>query len=251
MGLIKKGVELAKAIRPLDYVNQGAIVLAVDSSYIAVGFYIYQEDRDDAKKHYYAKFGSRPMNEREARFSQPKRELFGLKEALRMNKAWLFAARNLIVETDAKYIKGMIENPDMMPTATINRWIDSILMYHFTLRHKAGATFGPDGLSRRPTQDNDPAFDPCSDDEDVEIGLPEFVVADPSEPKPLDILDFVDQIDTRTGYFYGIANSVEDLEEELGKADLQRGQEKLELQQNLARAGRTISSEHAELCSNW
>ena len=52
------------------------------------------------------------------------------------------------VETDAKYIKGMIENPDMMPTAMINCWIDEILMYQFILRHKAGVTFGPDRLSR-------------------------------------------------------------------------------------------------------
>jgi len=140
MELIKEGVRQAKAIRPLDYNNQGAIVLAVDSSYIGVGFYIYQEDINDPKKHYYAKFGSRPLNDREARFSQPKRELFGLKEALRMNKRWLFGSRKLVVETDAKYIKGMLDNPDMMPNATINRWIDEISLYKFTLRHKAGIT---------------------------------------------------------------------------------------------------------------
>jgi len=137
MEAIKEGVRQAKAIRPLDYENQGSIVLAVDTSYIAVGFYIYQEDINDPKRHYYAKFGSRLLNDREARFSQPKRELFGLKEALRMNKRWLFGARKLIVETDAKYIKGMLENPDMMPNATVNRWIDEISLYHFTLRHKA------------------------------------------------------------------------------------------------------------------
>ena len=148
MELIKDGVNQAKAIRPLDYEDQGPIVLAVDTSYIAVGFYIYQEDKLDPKKHYFAKFGLKPLNDREAGFSQPKRELFGLKEALRLNKCWLFGARKLIVETDAKYIKGMLENPDMMPTAIINHWIDEILLYHFTLRHKAGATFGPDGLSK-------------------------------------------------------------------------------------------------------
>lgn len=84
------------------------------------------------------------MNDCEARFSHPKRELFGLKEALRINKKWLFGARKLVVETAAKYIKGMLQNPDM----TINQWIDEISLYHFTFRHKAGATFGPDGLSR-------------------------------------------------------------------------------------------------------
>jgi hypothetical protein len=72
MALVKEGVCRAKAIRPLDYENQGVIVLAVDSSYIGIGFYIYQEDIFDPKKKYYAKFGSKTMNDREARFSQPK-----------------------------------------------------------------------------------------------------------------------------------------------------------------------------------
>ena len=92
------------------------------------------------------------------------------------------------METDAKYIKGMLENPDMMPTATINCWIDKILLYHFTLRHKTGATFGPDGLSRRPAQENDPIYELCSNDENEDPELPEFEVADLSEPQPLEIV---------------------------------------------------------------
>ena len=98
---------------------------------------------------------------------------------------------------DAKYIKGMLENPDMMPTATINCWINKILLYHFTLRHKTGATFGPDSLSRRPFQEEDIEHELWSDDEDEDPELPEFEVADPSEPQPLFIKDFVDQIDSR------------------------------------------------------
>jgi len=246
MGLVKEGVKQARAIRPLDYFNQGNVVLAVDSSYIGIGFYIYQEDINDPKKHYYALFGSRTMNDREARFSQPKRELFGLKEALRMNKKLLFAARKLIVETDAKYIKGMLENPDMMPTATINRWIDEILMYHFTLRHKAGATFGPDGLSRRSLQKDDPPFEPCSDDEEGEVELPTFEVADPLEPQPLPIEDFVDQIDTRHGYFYGIAKSIGDFREELDRADLQRDIEKQNLERGLKETNGQIPVEQRQ-----
>ena len=246
MELVKEGVTLAKPIRPLDYENQGAVVLAVDTSYIAVGFYIYQEDKFDPKKVYYAKFGSKPLNDREARFSQPKRELFGLKEALRLNKRWLFGSRKLIVETDAKYIKGMLENPDMMPNATINRWIDEVSLYHFTLRHKAGATFGPDGLSRRSVQEGDPTFEPCSDDEEEENEMPAFEVADPSEPPPLSIDEFVDQIDSRSGYFHGIAHSLDDFAEELGKADVLRDQEKVGLQQNLLQSNGSIPAERTQ-----
>ena len=244
MEMVKDGVQNAQAIRPLDYENQGDIVLAVDSSYRGIGFYIYQEDILNQKKHYYAKFGSRPLNDREARFSQPKRELFGLKEALRMNKKWLFGVRKLIVETDAKYIKGMLGNPDMMPNATINRWIDEISLYQFVLRHKAGATFGPDGLSRRPVHDDDPPFEPCSDDEEIENDIPKFEVVDPSEPQPLDILEFVDQIDSRGGYYQGIATSLDDFNTELHQANAQRTQEQSGLQRKLDKEKDTLSTEH-------
>ena len=245
MELIKEGVRNAEAVRPLDYESQGAIVLAVDTSYIAVGFYIYQEDVNDPKRHYYAKFGSRPLNDREARFSQPKRELFGLKEALRMNKRWLFGARKLIVETDAKYIKGMLENPDMMPTATINRWIDEILLYHFTLRHKAGATFGPDGLSRRPMQEGDPLLE-VDEEEAGEPELPKFEMKQEKDPPPLPIDDFVDKIDSRRGYFHGIANSLDDFVEELEKADIQRDQECKILKSRLEKSKADLPVEQIE-----
>jgi len=226
MELLKEGVRQAKAIRPLDYEGQGNIVLAVDSSYIGIGFYIYQEDINDPKIKYYAKFGSKIMNEREARFSQPKRELFGMKEALRLNKHLLFGVRKLIVETDAKYIKGMLQNPDMMPTATINRWIDEISLFQFTIRHKAGATFGPDGLSRRSLQEGDPSYEPCSDDEQIDNDQIEIKIADPSEPQPLSIDDFVDQIENRKGFLNNVAMSVSDLDEELSQADIVRLDEK-------------------------
>jgi len=230
MEQLKEGVRQARAIKPLDYEGQGNIVLAVDSSYIGIGFYIYQEDINDPKIHYYAKFGSKTMNDREARFSQPKRELFGMKEALRLNKQILFGVRNLVIETDAKYIKGMLQNPDMMPTSTINRWIDAICLFQFTLRHKAGATFGPDGLSRRSLQKGDPVYEPCSDDEDEEREQIEFEIADPTDPQPLEIEDFVDEIETRHGFLYNMARSVDDFDSELSEADKIRLNERQVLQ---------------------
>jgi hypothetical protein len=84
------------------------------------------------------RFGSITLNECEARFSQPKRELFGLMRTLNACKWWLLGCRKLVVETDAKYIKGMLSNPSLGPNATLNRWIDEILMFHFVLRHVPG-----------------------------------------------------------------------------------------------------------------
>jgi hypothetical protein len=64
------------------------------------------------------------------------------------------------VEVDTKYIKGMINNPDLQPNTTINRWIAGILLFSFklvhvsTLKHK-----GVDGLSRRLPVEEDPMED--------------------------------------------------------------------------------------------
>ena len=246
MELVKDGVRNAQAIRPLDYEGQGNIVLAVDSSYIGVGFYIYQEDVQNPSKHYYARFGSKTLNDREARFSQPKRELFGLKEALRLNKHWLIGVRKLIVETDAKYIKGMLQNPDLMPNASVNRWTVEISMFQFVLRHKAGKTFGPDGLSRRPPQDGDPEHEPCSDDEAEATEPIQFEMANPDDTPPLPIEEFVDRIDSRGGYFYGIATSEDDFKEELMEADAKRVQERGALHNHLAKAEEYLPVEQVQ-----
>ena len=55
----------------------------------------------------------------------------------------------------------MLNNPDTAPSASVNRWIVSILTFHFELRHVPGKIHGPDGLSRRPPQPGD-----LDDDED-------------------------------------------------------------------------------------
>ena len=49
----------------------------------------------------------------------------------------------------------MLKNPDIAPTASINRWIVSILMFHFDLVHVPSSFHGPDGLSRRKRQPED------------------------------------------------------------------------------------------------
>ena len=42
----------------------------------------------------------------------------------------------------------MLQNPDISPSASMNRWILAILMFHFTLVHVPGTHHTPDGLSR-------------------------------------------------------------------------------------------------------
>ena len=54
------------------------------------------------------------------------------------------------MEVDAKYIKDMLNEPNLQPNAAINRWIQGILMFDFTIIHiPATRHVGPDALSRR------------------------------------------------------------------------------------------------------
>ena len=145
---LKEAVTSPPALRPIDYSTDLPVILSVDSSYIGVGFILSQLDEQGRKRP--ARYGSIPMNEREARYSQPKLELYGLFRALRAYRLHLIGVKNLRVEVDAKYIKGMLNDPDLQPNATINRWIQGILLFDFTLVHvPADKHRGPDALSRR------------------------------------------------------------------------------------------------------
>ena len=98
----------------------------------------------------------------ESQYSQAKLELYGLFRSLRAVQVFIFGVTNLVVEMDAKYVKGMINNPDLQLNATINRWIAGILLFHFKLHHiSADRHASPDRLSRRPPSDDNP---PDTDD---------------------------------------------------------------------------------------
>ena len=145
---LKQAITTPPALRAIDYQSESPVILSVDSSYIAVGFILSQLD-EQGRRHP-ARYGSLPMNEREARYSQPKLELYGLYRALRAYRVHLIGVRKLIVEVDAKYIRGMLNYPDLQPNATINRWIQGIFLFDFELVHvPAERHKGPDALSRK------------------------------------------------------------------------------------------------------
>jgi hypothetical protein len=81
---------------------------------------------------------------------------------------YLIGVRNLVIETDARYIKGMLAIPDIQPLASINHWIVLILIFHFTLVHVKGAYHGTDGLSHRPRQPEDSDIEDEVDEEDFD-----------------------------------------------------------------------------------
>jgi hypothetical protein len=138
MAQIKDAIVKSPALWPIDYICGRKVILVVDSSYIAVGFMLLQLGVDE--KHYPAWFGLIPWNPRESRYSQAKLELYGLFHALRAYCLWLIGLPKFTVETDAKYIKGMLNHLDIQPNVAINRWIASILLFDFDLVHVPGVT---------------------------------------------------------------------------------------------------------------
>ena len=120
------------------------------------------------------------------------------------------------METDAKYIHGMLNHPEMGSNATINRWIENIMMFYFELRHVVGKSFGPDGLSRHKSQEGDEVY--LTDEDHAEINAaPKLVIAEGSEA-PLEFDEFKNDIDTRGGYVQQLALSVKQTELEKVRA---------------------------------
>jgi hypothetical protein len=157
MQQLKDAIASSTTLIPINYVSPHPVFLSIDSSYRAVGWILSQECEDGQRRH--SHFGSIAWNERESRYSQPKIELYGLFRTLRALRIHIVGVTNLIVEMDAKFVKGMLSNPDVQLNATINRWIAAILLFDFILVHvPADKHIGPDGLSRRepvPGEDED------------------------------------------------------------------------------------------------
>jgi hypothetical protein len=159
---LKKYITTAPALRPINYTSEEPVILSVDSSKEAAGMILSQEviDEEGKRKRIPARYGSIPMSERESRYSQPKLELFGLYRALRHWRIYIIGVKKLIVEVDAKYIAGMINQAELQPDAAVNRWVQGILMFDFELRHVPAERFlGPDALSRRPKDEEEIAYD--------------------------------------------------------------------------------------------
>ena len=162
--VLKQAVATSPALRPLDYKSTRPVILAIDSCMNGVGFILLQLSED--KKRYPSRFGSIAFNEQESRYSQAKLELYGLFRALKATQLYTIGVKKLVIEMDAKFIKGMLNNPTLHPNDAVNRWIAAILLFDFELVHvPAEKHTRADGLSRRPSADDD---NPADDSDELE-----------------------------------------------------------------------------------
>ncbi|KXN85039.1 hypothetical protein AN958_11777, partial [Leucoagaricus sp. SymC.cos] len=104
--------------------------------------------------------------------------------------------RNLVVETNAKYLSGILNNPGKMPNATINCWVNYIRTnFQFTLIYKKGKIFSPNGLSRRKWYPGDlieRRFNDRSEDDGEDL---EVIKENPDNEDLLPLETFIDEID--------------------------------------------------------
>jgi len=152
---LKDAICLSPTFHRLNYESGQEVILAVDTSLMAVRYILSQEDDD--RKRYLNCFGLLMLTEVESQYSQAKLKLCGLFQALQAVWIFIFGVANLTVEMDAKYVKGMINNPDLQLNVTINQWITDILLFNFCLIHiPATHHTGADGPSCCPPSEKDP-----------------------------------------------------------------------------------------------
>jgi hypothetical protein len=78
MQRLKDEIIKSPVLRQLDYASGQEVILAVDTSMIAVRYILSQEGNDG--KRYLNRFGSLSLTAVESRYSQAKLELYGLSE---------------------------------------------------------------------------------------------------------------------------------------------------------------------------
>src|SRR5260221_9897762 len=159
--------ELAHKVKPADQRDGelGLVTIHVDSSSIGVGWMIAQRLND---AEYPIVFGSITFNECEARYSQPKLELYGVFRALKAERHRLHNI-HFRLNIDAGFLTQMMKSPDL-PNAAMTRWITYIQLFTFEVNHTLGMAHRiPDGLSHQPCAADNSNY---SDGEvDVEDGI--------------------------------------------------------------------------------
>ena len=119
----------------------------MDSSYIAAGAVITQEDKGEERPVLYESVVFPPT---ESKYSQSRLELCGVTRILKKLQKHI-CGQHFELLVDAKSLIEMINSPSL-PNAPMTRWVAFIQLFLFDLSTNVpGKTFTmPDGLSRRP-----------------------------------------------------------------------------------------------------
>ncbi|KAL3676472.1 hypothetical protein R1sor_026420 [Riccia sorocarpa] len=134
MEQLKQILQSPPVLRPLDYKCGRPVIVTVDTSPKAVGWAVGQDD--EAGIRFAARYGAKILTNTQRDYSQVKRELWGARTALRIDRNLLIGAY-VVLETDCLPLLGMIANCST-PDITMLSWIAFIRSLNPELRHIAG-----------------------------------------------------------------------------------------------------------------
>jgi RNase H-like domain found in reverse transcriptase len=134
MDKLKAALMSPLVLRPIDYTCGRPVILTVDSSPTAAGWAVGQDNEEGRR--FATRFGAKIFAERQRKYSQVKRELWGATCALKQERDYLIGAY-VVLETDCLPLLGMIANCDT-PDIAMLRWIAFIRLLNPELKHIAG-----------------------------------------------------------------------------------------------------------------
>ncbi len=134
--MIKRAVMTAPQLRFPDF-NQ-PFYLATDASSVGIGGVLYQPDAADNEEitaNNIVAICSKKLNPCQQRYSTYKKELYGIVYCLRQHHAYCWGNK-LVVITDHKPLTYILHSVQL--AHALQQWLDVILDYHFTIKHRPG-----------------------------------------------------------------------------------------------------------------
>ena len=122
--------------------------LIVDASPVGIAAMLTQRDNGKLK---IIAYGSRTLNEIEARYSQIEREALGLRWGIEHFHLYLYGA-DFVVITDHQPLVSIFKNPLARPSPRIERWYLRLQQYNFIVKYQKGSKNPADYMSRHPVK---------------------------------------------------------------------------------------------------
>ena len=123
--------------------------VATDASCLGIGGVLYQPDTPDEDIHErnIIAICSKKLNDTQRRYSTYKKELYAIVYCLRQFHAYIWGHHKLVIITDHMPLTHILTSASL--AHALQQWLDVILDYHFTIKHRPGVLHVlPDALSR-------------------------------------------------------------------------------------------------------
>ena len=132
MRRLKEALQRAVWLKRPNYAQP--IIVTIDTSPTGIGWVINQEDAEGNR--HPIRFGAKVLNERQRKYAQVKRELWGIVSAVKTDRDYLIGAE-VVIETDCLPVLGMLRCCTI-PDVAMLRWVAYIKSLNPEVCHIAG-----------------------------------------------------------------------------------------------------------------